>query len=104
MRKLNLILKKNYNIKVNHNVWNIYTLSSINKPWALVKMLILLEYNKINLNSIDSKIKWDEVNIIVQTNDKIIWLSETNIPEGIKKYLENFINENISRIHEIITV
>lgn len=104
MRKLNLILKKNYNIKVTRNVWNIYTLSSINKPWALVKMLILLEYNKINLNSIDSEIKWDEVNIIVQTNDEIIWLSEANIPEGIEQHLENFIDENISRIHEIITV
>lgn len=104
MRKLNLILKKNYNIKVKHNSWNSYIISSKNKPWALIKMLILLEYNKINLNSINSEIIWDEVNITVQTNDEIIWLSEINIPEGIKKHLENFIDKNISRIHEVITI
>lgn len=104
MRKLNLILKKTYNIKVTHNSWNSYTLSSKNEPWALIKMLILLEYNKINLSSINSEIKWKEVHIIVETNDEISWISEININDEIKQYLETFIDKNTSRIHEIITI
>jgi len=104
MRKVNCILKKTYDIKVTHNGWNTYTLSSINKPWALIKMLILLEYNKINLGSINSKIKWDEVHIIVETGDEISWLSDVNLPEWIEEYLENFIDNNTDRIHEIITI
>jgi prephenate dehydratase len=104
MRKLNCILRKNYCIKVEHNKWKSYTISSKNKPWALIKMLILLEYNKINLNSINSVIKWEEVNIIVETDDEITWISEVNMHDGIEKYLCEFINNNTNRIHEIITV
>lgn len=104
MLKLHKILKKNYNIQINHNKWNSYTISSNNCPWALVKMLILLEYNWINLNSIDSKIRWNKVEIDIETLWNIEWIKESNMPEWIKKHLENLIDNNLDRIHEIITV
>lgn len=104
IRKLNIFLKKIYNIKVQKNGWNSYTLISDNKPWALVKMLILLEYNNINLNSINSEVKEGKANITIETDDEIEWISEINMPEWITEYLRYFIWGNIDRIHEIISV
>lgn len=103
MRKLNVILGRDYNIQVTHNKWDSYTMSSKNEPWALIKMLILLEYNWINLNSINSEIKGNQVYITVESERNIEWISEANIPEWIKKHLTELIDNNTDRIHEIIT-
>ncbi|MFK7780222.1 MAG: hypothetical protein QM490_03655, partial [Candidatus Gracilibacteria bacterium] len=105
--KLGAILRTNYNIRVNHNEGNLYTLFSKNEPGALIKMLILLEDNNINLSSINSQVEGDNVSIIVETDDDISGLGTVNTPKEIKKMrdrLEVFIDENIDRIHEIITI
>lgn len=103
MRKLNIILRQNYNIKIKKWEWKKYVLTSKNKPWALIKMLVLLEYNEINLNSIDSEIDGDLVHISIETDNKLNWISETNMPEWIKQHLITLVEQNTHRVHEIIT-
>lgn len=110
--KLNKIFKKDYGIKLEHKKGKSYTLSSDNEPWALVKMLILLEYNNINLGSIKSEIKWDKVYISVEMeknieweegSNELIWIEDLNMPEWKQEYFTNLVYNHSDRIHEIIT-
>lgn len=106
-RKLILALYsilKNNEYKIDYKeIWpDNYILTANNKPWALIKMLILFEQHNINLDSINSEIEWDKVKIYIQTTDSLDWFKTKNMPGWARNYFAKFIEENQNDISRIM--
>ncbi len=106
-RKLILALYsilKNREYQIDYKeIWpNNYILTANNKPWALIKMLILFEQHGINLDSINSEIDWDKVIIYIQTKDSLEWFQTPNMPEWSKKYFSNLVENKKTEVRKIM--
>lgn len=79
-----------------------YILTANNKPWALIKMLLLFEQHNINIDSINSEIEWDKVKIYIQTRGNLDWFQTPNMPGWSKEYLGRLVEWNRDKVSKIM--